>query len=55
VTAGDMYDFMQEQAYDVCLARDFLESGMRPLDAAAFEAAQQYPFKAFSFLGVPRK
>jgi FkbM family methyltransferase len=54
LTPGEVYDFMQAQDYDVCLARDYLEQGVRPLDAVAFEAAQHYPFKAFSFLGLPR-
>lgn len=53
-TPGDVHAFLMENLYDVFTPSDFL--GGRPaLDAAAFEQATQYPFRAFNFVALPRR
>jgi hypothetical protein len=51
LNAHDVFSFLDGNAYKVFLPSQYLISGC-PLDAIAFERAQQYPFQAFNFVAA---
>jgi FkbM family methyltransferase len=54
IKAEQVYRYLDRHLhYDIFLIQDWL-THQPPLDLAQFEAAMQYPFKAFNFVMLPR-
>ena len=54
VDAGEIFEELTHiSGYDLFVPADFAAQG-QPLDAESFASAQDYPFRAFNFIAVPK-